>query len=182
MRPLTRPTWPPGRYPPQVAASWGEKVGPSGWISITGEDLSFREGGDGDVGSLPGFRVSMFDAEVIRKMPLPDQPFALYFSGDGQGLTDAGLKSLASMKGLTALGLNLTAVTDAGVKELAAFKQLRWLDLTFTKITAKAAADLAELKQLRYLSVGSTVIGDDELKPLAKLEHLHTRFTCVAPG
>lgn len=61
----------------------------------------------------------MFDAEVIRKMPLPDQPFGLSFSGDGQGLTDAGLKSLASMKGLTALGLNLTAVTDAGIKELA---------------------------------------------------------------
>lgn len=30
------------------------------------------------------------------------------------------------------------------------------------------------MKQLRYLSLGSTVIGDDELKPLAKLEHLHT--------
>ena len=57
-------------------------------------------------------------------------------------MTDAGLKELADLKGLTDLKLSGTNVTDAGLKELAGLKGLKELYLDDTKVTDAGIAEL----------------------------------------
>ena len=57
-------------------------------------------------------------------------------------MTDVGLKELAPLKNLTALGLNGTKVTDAGLKELAPLKNLEELHLKGTKVTDAGVKEL----------------------------------------
>jgi internalin A len=57
-------------------------------------------------------------------------------------VTDAGLKELAGLKGLTRLSLSRTGVTDAGLKELAGLKNLKNLSLSGTSVTDAGAKTL----------------------------------------
>ena len=59
------------------------------------------------------------------------------------GVTDAGLKELATLKNLTTLDLSNTGVTDAGLKELAPLKNLTTLNLGgFTRVTDEGIKEL----------------------------------------
>lgn len=58
-------------------------------------------------------------------------------------VTDAGLRSLASLTELQQLDLHDTAVTDGGVPLLSTLKALKTLDLRGTKVTEQGIADLA---------------------------------------
>jgi hypothetical protein len=57
-------------------------------------------------------------------------------------VTDAGLKGLAELNGLTSLMISSEQVTDAGLKELAGLKSLQSLNLKGTQVTDAGTAEL----------------------------------------
>jgi len=73
-------------------------------------------------------------------------------------ITDAGLKELSKLKGLTHLYLNDTKITDAGLKELAKFKQLKSISLQRTKITDAGVRQLLKLPNLVELDLRITAV------------------------
>src|SRR5208282_966540 len=75
-----------------------------------------------------------FPPQPLRRADAPGQPLPreLVAAWTEAG---AGLKELAALNGLQALGLGGTKVTDAGLKELAALKGLQRLYLHYTKVT-----------------------------------------------
>jgi internalin A len=76
--------------------------------------------------------VEKLGGKVTRDDKRPGKPVVavnLY----GTKMTDADLKELTALKGLTTLRLGSTKVTDAGLRELAAFKSLTELHLASTK-------------------------------------------------
>jgi hypothetical protein len=60
-------------------------------------------------------------------------------------MTEAGLKELALLKGLTALFLNSSKVANAGLKELSRFKGLTTLHLGGTKVTDEGEEELQKV-------------------------------------
>lgn len=88
-------------------------------------------------------------------------------------ITDAGLKEVAKLRKLTELALHSNNITDAGLKELSKMKQLKSLYLTDCKqITDAGLKELAKMQKLRGLSLEGTKITDAGLKELAKLKQL----------
>ena len=88
-------------------------------------------------------------------------------------VTDAGLKELASLKGLQTLNLDYCrGVTDAGLKEVAALKGLRSLDLGYIKVTDAGLKELADLKGLQTLNLIGTQVTDTGLKQLSEVNGL----------
>jgi len=66
-------------------------------------------------------------------------------------LTDAGIKSLATLPKLRRLSLEGTKVTDAGLGELCNIETLEFVDLSNTAITEKGLAQLNKLTKLKSL-------------------------------
>jgi hypothetical protein len=92
-------------------------------------------------------------------------------------VTDGRLKNLvpllARLKGFTALTLpDNVAVTDAGLKEIAKLKGLTTLELTCSKVTGAGLKELAPLQGLTYLDFSRTEVGDAGLKEFARLKGL----------
>jgi Leucine-rich repeat (LRR) protein len=82
-------------------------------------------------------------------------------------ITDAGLKELSQLKGMTWLQVGGTAITDAGVSNLIELSNIKWLDLSGTKITDVGLNELKSLKNLVSLSLHKTQttdVGENELK------------------
>ena len=61
-------------------------------------------------------------------------------------MTDAGLKSLASLTELVSLALDGTAVSDAGLESLGALPRLVNLSVGRTKVTDAGAARLQQIR------------------------------------
>ena len=91
-------------------------------------------------------------------------------------ITDAGLKEVAKLRKLTELALHSNNITDAGLKELAKMKQLESLGLDFTKITDAGLKEVVKLQKLTFLGLNDTKITDEGLKEVAKLQQLKTLF------
>jgi hypothetical protein len=64
---------------------------------------------------------------------------SLYFDGDR--LTDAHVKVLSELGGLTELNLKGSAITDEGAKHLTALKRLKALDLSETQVTTEGSSN-----------------------------------------
>jgi hypothetical protein len=90
----------------------------------------------------------------------------------GTQVTDAGIIELAGLKDLQELGLGGTGLTDTGLQALEGLKQLRSLDLGFTQVTDAGLRQLAVLKQLMTPYVGNTKVTDAGLKELDRLKRL----------
>lgn len=88
-------------------------------------------------------------------------------------ITDADLKRLAPLKGLTVLDLSYTAVTDGGLTELAGFNSLSTLDLSHTAVTDGGLKALAPLKALTTLTLPHTQVTDAALAALREAGLLH---------
>ena len=73
-------------------------------------------------------------------------------------ITDAGLKDLAKLKGLTHIYLNNTNITDLGLKELAKCKQLKSVSLQRTKVTDAGIRSLVKLPNLVELDLRITEV------------------------
>ena len=99
--------------------------------------------------------------------------FSFYGSGrEATGVTDAGLKTLTALSGLTALHLNTTRITDDGLKHLARFPDLTALDLFFSSVTDAGLAEVGKSKGLTELWLGSLALTDKGLAALAELTRL----------
>jgi tetratricopeptide (TPR) repeat protein len=90
--------------------------------------------------------------------------------GGARQLTDAGLKGLSRLKGLTSLSLARNS-TDGCLKELAGLTNLRVLHMGLAKVTGDSLGDLRSLRKLGDLGLSSTV-ADDALKHLSQFTKL----------
>ena len=91
-------------------------------------------------------------------------------------VTDADLKTLAPLKGLTTLHLGWTRVTDAGLKNLEPLSKLTSLNLCSTEVTDEGLKSVAVLTRLTFLELFGTKVtgaGLKELRPLAELTMLN---------
>ncbi len=68
-----------------------------------------------------------------------------------EGVNDAGVKQLVSLKQLTLLSLAEGRVTDVGLAEIATLKRLETLDLYWCNITGRGLKALAQCPRLRNL-------------------------------
>lgn len=93
-------------------------------------------------------------------------------------VTDAGLKELAPLTGLTSLNLG-AEVTDAGLKEIVRFSNLTELTLFNTKVTDAGMRELAALKNLTTLLIEVT---DRTLAVLREINMLHVLDGAKAPN
>lgn len=92
------------------------------------------------------------------------------------GVTDAGLKVLTALSGLTALHLSTTHITDDGLKHLARFPDLTALDLSFSSVTDAGLAEVGKSKGLTELWLGSLAMTDKGLAALAELTRLRVLY------
>ena len=117
--------------------------------------------------------VEKLGGKVIRDDKDPAHPVVEVDLEQCWGLTDAGLKELAALKGLRKLVLfSCEGVTDASLKELIVFPRLQRLDLALTKVTGTGLKDLAGLKELQTLRLSYTAVTDAGLQHLAALKGL----------
>ena len=96
--------------------------------------------------------VEKLGGKVTRDDKAPGKP-VVRVSMYSTKVSDAGLKDLAALRGLTTLDLSVTKVTDAGLKELAALKGLTTLNLRGTKVTDAGLKELVALKGLTTLNL-----------------------------
>jgi Leucine-rich repeat (LRR) protein len=116
----------------------------------------------------PGFDLERLMGEHGTTLTMPAEGLILSVTE----VTDAGLKELAGLRGLSYLDLAFTPVTGAGLKELAALKALSSLGLGGTRVTNEGLKKLARLKGLSSLDLRRTRVTDAGLKELAGLKHL----------
>jgi internalin A len=96
----------------------------------------------------------------------------------GGALTDAGVRPIAALKQLKVLGLGTKLrVTNAGVKELAAIEGLSELYLQQTGVTEAVLADLAPLKKLTVLALPVTDAGAKRLVGFPELTTLDLSYS-----
>ena len=131
--------------PADVVAAWEKAGAEVGWMGPSHRpfgvlEFAARREGLAATRVVPAFRIKIWREGMLTKVPASAQAFGLDLSFSG--MTDAGLKELASLKQLTSLYLGGTQVTDAGLKELAPLKQLTYLELGSTKVTGAGVKEL----------------------------------------
>ena len=119
--------------PAEVVAAWQKAGAEVGWMGPNRQHpsilWSFTSNREQLVAAraVPTFKIRVWREGMWAKLPAPAQAFGLNLTISG--LTDEGLKELASLKQLTSLYLYRTKVTDVGLKELAPLTQLTSLGL-----------------------------------------------------
>jgi hypothetical protein len=164
----------PKSLPDDVVKAWKEAGAEVGWmwpLKITNEFnsvfLTFERSRE-DLGGarvVPAFQFKNWRAEMIVKLPAPASAFGIDLGGTN--VTDAGLKELAGLKGLTYLALEGTRVTDVGLKELAGLKGLTDLHLGGTKVTDAGLKELVKLKGLSHLDLIRATVTDKGVQKLS---------------
>lgn len=86
--------------------------------------------------------------------------------------TDADLKELAPLNGITDLYLSDTNISDSGLEILGAFEHLESLDLSGTNVTDAGIKYLLANKALKYLFLDRTNVTGEGFKDLAALQQL----------
>jgi len=89
---------------------------------------------------------------------------------DTCAITDAGVKRLCSLKGITCLGLRNTKITDEAIAYILELPELDELWVDGNDITDACIAHLARLKKLKRLDVSSTKMTKAGIQ---RLELLH---------
>lgn len=97
---------------------------------------------------------------------------------DVPAATDATMKGLGRLTGLTTLLLWGDELSDDSLEELKPLENLRYLSLSARGASDAGVAALGHLRRLEWLSVGGERLTDDGLKPLAGLTHLRTLSVC----
>jgi len=100
----------------------------------------------------------------------------------GSGITDEGMKAIATFKKLQALRVISPKVTSAGFAALAGLKTLVSLNVSGTGFDDEAAGIVAGISGLANLDLGATKITDaglQKLRPLKKLASLNLAGTAV---
>lgn len=86
----------------------------------------------------------------------------------GASVTDATLKELAPLKGLSTLSIRNAGVTDEGLKELAQFQSLTLLNISDTNVTDAGLKELGTFKQLISVTLYRTKATEAGLAELKK--------------
>jgi hypothetical protein len=105
----------PKPLPDSTVKAWKDAGAIVGWMKLetTGGVMYVEKP---EPGTIPAFTLPTWKDGVVEKLPAPDVSFGLDLSSTE--ITDAGLKKLAHLKNLAALGVCDTKVSDATVKEL----------------------------------------------------------------
>ena len=112
----------------------------------------------------------MTDA-LLAELPRLENLEALELSGC-RGVTDRGLRHLASFPRLRRLNLSGTSITDAGLAALRELPALRVLELGWTRVTDAGMVHLAHCERLEQLDLMGTATGDGAIAALAGKEGL----------
>lgn len=118
------------------------------------------------------------DASLAALSPVADKIVSIDLARTK--VTDAGLKSLDAMKGLTELHLENTAITDAGLDSLKGLTALEYINLYGTKVTDAGAAKLAPLTKLKSIYLWQTAVtknGVAALKKALPAAHINIGWT-----
>lgn len=94
-------------------------------------------------------------------------PNILHLNLRGAGLTDAGMKVIATFTNLRQLRLEKNDITDEGAKALASLTSLTSLNLAGTRITDQGFGELARLANLETLYVWATKVTPAAVKSVA---------------
>ncbi len=101
----------------------------------------------------------------------------------GPAINDEVLKVVGTMKSLTVLGLNDTAVTDVGLKELKGL-DLKEIHLLRTLISDESLKLISEMPNVVSLNLRDTRLTDEGIEYLTKLDKLQklNLSECNSPG
>jgi hypothetical protein len=100
----------------------------------------------------------------------------------GCKLNDSALASVGNCSNVEDLALNQNArLTNASMKSIASMKKLRVIDLRDTRITARGLQYLTGLDQLRSISVTEGYISPEQLAGL-RTQFPHTKITSSGRG
>jgi hypothetical protein len=108
-------------------------------------------------------RVAVEDADLEQLRVFPELDHIDVWC---KNVTDRGLASLRSLKGLKILTLSGAEVTDASLVHVAALHELEGLCLARTNVTDYGLALLQDLPRLRYLNVRGTHVTDRGVQQL----------------
>jgi Leucine-rich repeat (LRR) protein len=116
------------------------------------------------------FRRTLSDADLAELVPI-SRLEELHV----RGFSDAGMKSVAAIKGLRSLDISDSAITDIGLKEMSALSGLQTLSLGDAQISDTGMEDIAGLQQLQWLNLAkNSAITDAGIGQLAGLSQLQT--------
>jgi hypothetical protein len=105
--------------------------------------------------------------------------------GNSNGLSDDGLRHLASLRELRHLDLSMTAITDRGLEVLRSLPALESVNLSWTRTTDAGVAHLVGCSRLKKVYLTGTASGDGALRALAgksDLAVLHTGARVTSTG
>jgi Leucine-rich repeat (LRR) protein len=116
------------------------------------------------------FRRTLSDADLAELVPI-SRLEELHV----RGFSDAGMKSVAAIKGLRSLDISDSAITDIGLKEMSALSGLQALSLGDAQISDTGMEYIAGLQQLQWLNLAkNSAITDAGIGQLAGLSQLQT--------
>ena len=104
----------------------------------------------------------------------PLAPNIAWLNLAGTGITDDGMRRVATLRNLTHLHLERTSISDAGLATLSGLEHLQYLNVYGTRVTDAGLEALASLKNLRSLYVWRTQVtpaGASQLQ--ARLPQVH---------
>lgn len=156
---LSKPESHEAGEPVFVSRSWREIVEELGERDVTGLSAHGQ----------------MTDA-LVRDIVGMSQLTTLRLSGS-QGLTDEGVKLLASMTQLEHLDLSSTAVTDVGLAALRSLTSLRHLNVSWTRVSDSGVTAFERCQELEYVDINGTYCGDGAIRTFADKPKLGT-FAC----
>ena len=87
-------------------------------------------------------------------------------------VTSAGIKSLAKLKNLYHLSINMKRLDDEAIASIAQLEGLRSIQLTETRLTGEGFSFLSRLKKLESISIDSKAITASGLLSLVNIESL----------
>jgi hypothetical protein len=113
----------------------------------------------------------MTDA-MLREVADVEGITALNLSGS-KAVTDEGLRQLARLPNLKHLDLDGTGVTDRGLAVLRELPKLERISLAMTRVTDAGVAHVGSCDDLREVNLSWTHTGDDAIRALAGKSKLH---------
>ena len=141
-------------------------------VTENGEIHLKTEKFDSTSDKLQVFRLTA-DDKLLAKLPKSEAGVGLDLHGTA--VTDAGMKSVANLKGLQLISLSGTKIGDDGLKELFACKDLRVLDLSDTKVKSESLRQLDQFKELRALDLSKCKsVGDKSVRDLGLVKELRS--------
>ena len=89
--------------------------------------------------------------------------------GEGQPVSNDGLRHIAKLTGLTSLELRRTPADDELISELSSLHELEWLNLSMTRVSGASSRQLSSLPHLSHLFLDGTQFTSEEIDSLREM-------------